>query len=394
MAVALGRNDLYLQEYKKAIEHFDEVLTVRPQMADVYYYRACARYSLGQLTEAEDDCTKAIGYNPFHAEYFQLRGLCRLNRNNYKESVEDYSKVLQLSPRDEHSLFNRSLCYLELNLVEQAENDIDSLQRFFPDSYKLHLLRAQANLLKADTILAIANVDTLLRYNQFDKNALAFRGKLCLWEEDYSRADSFFSAAIERGGRFTENYLARAQARHALYRYNDALADYSEAILISPRSFVAHYNRGLLRALVGADNLAIEDFDFVLRVDSTNTLALYNRAILRERTGNFKGAEEDFTLLITEFPTFYAGYAARARIRRALGKVSMAASDETVVYKAELDMLFNAKKKKGISNSTIRNVRSLTQEDLEKYQQLLDLEAEEERQRVGLPPDFGIDNFQ
>lgn len=388
VAVAYGKNDIYNQDYKGAIARFDEILTIRPHLAEAYYLRAYAKYSLAKYEESESDCTLAIENNPFHAEYFQLRGLCRLNINKYQESSDDYSRVLNLLPRDLHSLYNRAVCSIELKDLQRAQADIDTITRFFPDTYRRHLLSAQKCLVESDTLKAICYIDTLILYNNIDKDALAFRGRLCLWEENYQRADSFFTASIDRGGRTTENFIVRAQARHALNRYNEALADYSEAILLSPRSFVAHYNRGLLRALIGADNLAIEDFDFVLRVDSTNTLALYNRAMLRERTGNYKGAEEDYTLLINDYPTFYAGYASRAKCRHMLGKTALALKDETVVSRAELDLLFSAKNRKKKENKTIRNVRQLTQEDLEHYQRLLDIEAEEDRRNAGLPPDF------
>lgn len=391
MAIALGKDAIYHQDYKGAIEHFDEVIMVRPHVADAHYFRAYANYSLKKYKEAENDCNSAINNNPFHPEFFQLRGLCRLNLSKYQESADDYSKVLEIRHCDLHSLYNRAVCNIELKNLKQVEADIDSITRFYPDVYRIHLLSAQMSLLDADTLKAIAHIDTLISHNSIDSEALAFRGRLCVWEENYQRADSFITLAINRGGRIMENYIVRAQARHALNRYNDALADYSEAILLSPRSFVAHYNRGLLRALVGADNLAIEDFDFVLRVDSTNTLALYNRAMLRERTGDYVGAEADYTLLISDYPTFYAGYASRARCRHKLGKTVQARADESVVSRAELDMLFNSKKRKNGGHATIRNVRSLSQEDLDYFQRLLDIEAEEGRKNAGLPPDF-LDN--
>ena len=42
------------------------------------------------------------------------------------------------------------------------------------------------------------------------------------------------------------------------------MSDYDAALEADPNNYLAHFNRGLLRAQVGEDNQAIEDFDFVL----------------------------------------------------------------------------------------------------------------------------------
>lgn len=335
IAVELGRQCLSRDEFEKAITRFDEVLAVRPQNAMVYYYRGYARFSLGQYEEAESDCTTAIRYNPFHAEFRQLRGLCRINRNDYTGAIVDYDSVLMETPRDQNSLYNRALCYVKLKDYDRALPDINLIAQLWPKMSRIYLLRAQIELEK----------------------------------EHFAMADSLLTKAITYGNRQADNFVVRAQARHALLRYNEALADYDMAISLSPSHFVAHYNRGLLRSMLGADNEAIEDFDFVLQQEPHNTLALYNRALLREKVGMWAEAEEDFSVLIDSFPNFYAGYAARARLRRKQGKTLLARTDETVVRRADLDLTFGTQKK-----HPLRRVRQREEEDLERYQDLIENE--------------------
>lgn len=84
--------------------------------------------------------------------------------------------------------------------------------------------------------------------------------------------------------------------------FGDAIADYDKTISLVPQHFVAHYNRGLLLALVGSNNKAIDDFSFVINKEPDNVMAIYNRALLRKETGDYRGAAADFTKSYGSFP--------------------------------------------------------------------------------------------
>lgn len=374
-AINLGRSSLYYDDYVTAIARFNEVLLVRPRMAEVYYYRGYAKFSLEDYDGAETDCSEAVRLNPFRQEFSQLRGLCRINQGNYQGAADDYTRVLREMPDEQNSRYNRALCYVQMKDYDAAISDLQYATDRWPRMTRPYLVRAQVSLEQGDTLGAIYWTDSLLRINRRDRDALAFRGSLSLWQEDYQRADSFLTAAIAVGNVSSNNYIARAQARHALNRFNDALADYDQAIALVPQHFVAHYNRGLLRALIGADNDAIADFDFVLQQEPDNILALYNRALLNERTGNYGAAEADFTALLRAYPTFYAGYAARARCRRHQGKTALAAQDESVVRRADLDLIFGQAPRR----KAVKAVRRRSDHELDRYQELVEVERDSAR---------------
>lgn len=62
-------------------------------------------------------------------------------------------------------------------------------------------------------------------------------------------------------------------ARYQLGKLGAVLSDYDEVLNLDPDNFLAHYNRGLLRAQVGDNNRAIVDFNFVLNLEPDNMLA-------------------------------------------------------------------------------------------------------------------------
>ena len=371
--VIMGRQSLYYEDYVTAISRFNEVLQVRPRMASVYYYRAYAKFSLEDFESAEQDCSTAIGFNPFFVEYHQLRALCRIKNGDFTGALADYDHVLKVLPDDGNSRYNRSLCHLELKEFDAAERDMDTLLLSDPKNIQAHLILSQIYLEKGDTLAGLESVEKLLKLSPHHHEAWRFKGLYALQKNDNLQADSCLTKAIEYGGRQSQNYLARAQARHGLHRYNDALDDYDRAIKIVPNHFVAHYNRGLLRSFLGDDNRALEDFDFVLKVEPDNTLAVYNRAEIRERVGDYQGAEADYTLLLKEYPDFLYGYVARARCRRKLGQYALAQQDETKVARAELDAVYGKRKNKK------QHVRKRSDHDLDVYDELIEDESNSQR---------------
>ena len=69
----IGRNALYFEDYVLSIQYFNRVINAKPYLADPYYFRAAAKYSLDDLKGAEDDCNKALEINPFMVNVYNLR---------------------------------------------------------------------------------------------------------------------------------------------------------------------------------------------------------------------------------------------------------------------------------------------------------------------------------
>ena len=96
----------------------------------------------------------------------------------------------------------------------------------------------------------------------------------------------------DRAGTFVNRGILRMSRRE----YEAALADYSQAIRLSPDSGVAHVNRGAaLIALERADEgVAAIDRGLALNADQPEK-AYFNRGYAREMLGDVKGAYLDFS---------------------------------------------------------------------------------------------------
>lgn len=370
----LGRSALYYDDFVTAINYFSSVIDAKPYMADAYYYRAYAKFSLEDYESAEHDLSQAVLFNPFRAEYYQLRGLCRIHNGRYEEAISDYSRVIEEQPTDQGALYNRVLCRMETHDFATADAEIDGILKRWPKFTRAYLIKAQVRLELCDTIGGMQWVDSLIHISRREPAAWAFKGRYALQHEEYALADSCLTQAIKYDIGNADYYISRAQARHAQSRYNLALADYDRVIEMIPQHFVAHYNRGLIRATVGDDNRAIEDFDFVITEEPDNVLAIYNRAELRKNTGDYRGAINDYSVLIAEYPNFLYGYAQRAECYRMIGATSKALRDETHVQRANFDLLFGSHKKKNV-----KAVRRRSEKALEQYDQLVEEDADTAR---------------
>lgn len=368
--VQLGRAALSYDDYVTAISFFNRAIEARPYMSEPYYWRGVAKFSLDDYPGANADLDSAITRNPYQADYYRLRALCHINLYDYRAAIADYNRALADFPEDQSMRFNRSLCFIELKDTASIRLSVAELLHQYPKWSKAHMLHAQYLFLVGDTLRALSSIDTLLSLSPTETSAWALKARYALQHDNNQLADSLFTQAIRYDKDNHDFYVARAQARHALGRYGDALLDYDKAILLIPQHFVAHYNRGLLRSFVGDDNRAIEDFNFVLEQEPDNTLARYNRAQLFERIGNYRKAAHDFSSLIKAYPNFLYGYAARARCLRKLGNIRGALADETYLARRQLDNRFKPQQRR-----TTSRVRRRSDKALEQYQQLVEAES-------------------
>lgn len=359
----MGRNALYYDDYVLSIQYFNEVINAKPFLYDPYYFRAIAKFYLGDWQGAEADCSKAIDLNPFIEDSYQLRGLCRIKQENYQGAVDDYSIVIKYKSLDQASWYNRLLCRIHLKDYDNAKKDIAAIHTKWPQYTKAYELEAQVCIMTKDTLRADSLYQLVTEKDKENGEAWGARAIIALSKGNLEKADTLLDRAIKYSPDIVDFYVDKALLAFKFNRLRDAMSNYDKALELDPQNFPAHYNRGLLRTEVGEDNKAIEDFDFVLGLEPDNLLALFNRAVLYEKTGNYKGAIKDVTRVIQQYPHFWTGYALRARCRRKTGNAKGAADDERKLMIAELDRTFNHKR---YANKSTRNRREANIEDYQK----------------------------
>src|SRR5882724_1238725 len=82
-----------LHRFKDAVKDFDKAIELKTN-ADLYYYRANARFELKEYKEAVSDYSKAIEMNSNYFEAFYNRGNTRFEMKDYSSAIEDFDKAL------------------------------------------------------------------------------------------------------------------------------------------------------------------------------------------------------------------------------------------------------------------------------------------------------------
>ncbi len=368
----VGRNALYYEDYVLSIRYFNQVISAKPHLTEPYFFRGLAKFYLGDYQGAISDCDASIERNPYMANSYQLRGLCHINLREYDRAVEDYYQALDLEPDDQIVCNNLALCLMQQNAYERADSLLDATVKRWPKDSKNRMLKAKVALARKDTVAAVKHVEDALLLSPYDSDILGFKAELSLRQDAYEQAEGEFDRAIKiKPGSDANLYIGRALARYYRNNLRGAMDDYDAALQIDADNYYAHLNRGLLRAQVGDDNRAITDFDVVLRKEPDNMIVLFNRAILLGNTGSYKAAIRDITTVLKHYPEFWTGYSYRARMYRKTGNVRAAEMDEFRVLHAQMN------RRAGISNATRKSTRTKSNTDIERYQDIVIEDREE-----------------
>ena len=97
---AIGRNALYFEDYVLSIQYFNQVIHLKPYLAEPYFYRAIAKIQLEDYQGALRDCNSAIDRNPFSPGYYYARGYVYRQLNRLEDAETDYTEALHFSPEN------------------------------------------------------------------------------------------------------------------------------------------------------------------------------------------------------------------------------------------------------------------------------------------------------
>ena len=129
----IGRNALYFEDYILSMQYFNQVIKVKPYMAEPYFYRGVAKLSLDDFKGAEEDCTLCIERNPFIVNAYQVRGIARQNLGDYQGAIDDYTEGLRYAPEDRSFLNNKAIAEVQLKQYDEAAIRFDKLIALHPN---------------------------------------------------------------------------------------------------------------------------------------------------------------------------------------------------------------------------------------------------------------------
>lgn len=319
--IRVGRNALYFEDYVLSIQYFNQAIDAKPYLAQPYFYRAIAKYSLDDMRGAAADATLAIDRNPYITDAYEIRGVVRQNMGDLEGAISDYNKVLEMMPVNKGVLYNLAIAHQEAGRIDSAEVVFNRLFKIAPGFDRGYTGYAAMLLEKGDTVGAQAKIDKALEINRFNVGALLFHANLAMKEgkEGFKTALADMDEAIRLEPRQSSFFVNRAYLRHELDDYYGAMSDFDYALQLDPANTSAFFNRALLRAEVGDNDRAVADLDKVVALTGGRDYrALFNRAMINKERGRLTEALADAESIVEAFPDMPAAYFLRYDVREAM----------------------------------------------------------------------------
>ena len=236
----IGRNALYFEDYVLSIQYFNEVIGVKPYLAEPYLYRSIAKIYLDDYLGAAQDATSCIERNPFITTAYHVRGIARQNLKDYAGAIADFKAGLGQQPENRTFLRLLAVSYAQDRQTAAADSCFNLLVHLFPNDATGYVYRAQLHM-ESDSAAADArrDLDRAIELDKGNSVAFALRAMLSAEEGQYDEALDDLNRAIRLDPEQPAFYINRGLIYYNKNNLRGALADYDQAIELDPHSATA-----------------------------------------------------------------------------------------------------------------------------------------------------------
>jgi tetratricopeptide (TPR) repeat protein len=222
-AVNRGNSAAKTGDYEFAVADYTEAIRLKPDYSDAFSNRGTAYEGLKQYDKAIADYSEAIRLKPDYAPAFFNRGLAYCYLEQYDKAIADYSEAIRLESDDAEAFYSRGLAYYNLKQYDKAIADY-----------------SEAIRLKPDYIDAVNN-------RKLASGAAAQSNGTPTPTPSPSHGDPAF------------DFNSRGDLQSMDEHYDEAIANYSEAIRLKPDFVLAYRNRASCYDKLGRKAKANDD---------------------------------------------------------------------------------------------------------------------------------------
>ena len=184
---------------EKAIERYNEVIRLKPDLANAYYNRGVAYGAKVNHDRAIQDYDRAIALKPDLAKTYYNRGNAYRAKGDHARAIQDYDKAIALNSELAEAYNNRSDVYRAKGDYDRAMDDDIKAMILNPDLAKAYNNRGLAYGAKGDFDRATQDYTKAIRRNPNDAATYYNRGEACLLLKEWDKARSDLTAARNRG---------------------------------------------------------------------------------------------------------------------------------------------------------------------------------------------------
>jgi tetratricopeptide (TPR) repeat protein len=315
-----ARTLLALLEGKReeAIAAISAVIDRAPTDGRAFYQRARIYEDAGDLDKALADANEAVRLSPSLGDARETRATIQLRRRAFAPALADIDAALAADPAAALYHTRRGDILRAMNRVPDALRAYERSLELQP-SVEVYLAHAAISD-KKDVAARLRDVDGALRLEPKSADALSMQGAIYADAGDIDNAIAAYTAslaiqpdaigarlgraaAFAKGGRTADALRdiaqARAKAAGSADRLNeicwsgathnialdDALADCTAALRLTPRFSAALDSRGFVNLRLGRLDDALADYNAALALTPDQPASLYGRGLTEMRKG-------------------------------------------------------------------------------------------------------------
>lgn len=152
-----GMKKIEQEDFKSAIQDFNQVLQINPTFIEAYCNRGIARAGLGDSLGAMADFDQALRLNPDHADAYNKRGTVRGQMGDPKGALTEFDQALRRAPNFTDAYYNRGLAHTQLGNLQGAIADYNQVIRSNPNLAEAYGNRGFVHYRLGDKPKAIAD---------------------------------------------------------------------------------------------------------------------------------------------------------------------------------------------------------------------------------------------
>jgi tetratricopeptide (TPR) repeat protein len=321
-----GNHHLEQGDLDAAFEEFAAAIELDPTSPRAIGGRGCVWHKRGDHDKALADYNHAIELDPGYARAYCNRGILSLEQGCVSESLADFDRAIKIAP-EARFYFHRSRALVKSGERSRAMDDLNESIRLSPETAHGYFYRGIANVESNQTELAIENFTECLQRNGNHTPALVWRAdELCkLGRYDDAVAD--LSQAIVQSRPDAGLYSRRGVALHYAKSYEAALADYDRVLEMNADHAKCFFNRGAALAALKEYDQAIADYDEAVKRDANNPAIYAARAGAWKELNELDNALKDLSHALLLNPRQPDVFNSRGQIWMRLGELDKALAD-------------------------------------------------------------------
>jgi serine/threonine protein kinase/tetratricopeptide (TPR) repeat protein len=293
LLLALQRREQ--KDYVAAQEFLHQAQHRDPRNPLIWYWLGACALDVFDYREARASFTTSVALWPrFHGTYYE-RGRAAARLGKHAEALADLTEAIRLRPQFGWAYNDRGWEYVEIRDFKKALSDFDEAIRLQPSFIPAYVNRAIVKESLNDLPGALADLTLALENGGLEQQARAYYRRSIVRSllGDHAGAKKDREQLLRCTPQGEINWIARGLARISSDPAG-ALADFSEALHLNPRSLPALENKAyVLAEHMGRTQEAVTVLDEVIALYPDRVPSIASRGVLHARLRHRQPAVAD-----------------------------------------------------------------------------------------------------